>query len=195
MRLTVGATVAARELVTVSGERVSVPASGALVHLQFRRFAGCPVCNLHLRSFAHCHDELRAAGVREVVVFHAPADDLRRYTADLPFAVIPDPGKALYREFGVEASRRALLDPRAYATIARSIAHTLWEVLRHRRPAPPKSPYGGRWGLPADFLIAGDGRVVDVKYGAHAADHWPVGEVLRLALRGTAIAGPLRALH
>jgi peroxiredoxin len=138
MRLTVGATVAARELVTADGDPVAVPDPGTLVHLQFRRFAGCPVCNLHLRSFAHCHDELRAAGVDEVVVFHAPADDLRRYTADLPFAVIPDPGKALYREFGVEASRRALLDPRAYATIARSIAHTLWEVLRLARQAAPR---------------------------------------------------------
>jgi hypothetical protein len=114
-------------------------------------------------------------------------------TADGDRVAVPDPGKALYREFGVEASRRALLDPRAYATIARSIAHTLWEVPRHRRPAPPKSPYGGRWGLPADFLIAGDGRVVDVKYGAHAADHWPVGEVLRLARQAAPPVTPAAA--
>jgi hypothetical protein len=62
-------------------------------------------------------------------------------TADGDPVAVPDPGKALYREFGVEASRRALLDPRAYATIARSIAYTLWEVLRlARQAAPPVTP-------------------------------------------------------
>jgi hypothetical protein len=27
------------------------PDSHHLIHLQFRRYAGCPICNLHLRSF------------------------------------------------------------------------------------------------------------------------------------------------
>jgi hypothetical protein len=28
-----------------------------------RRFAGCPICNLHLREIARRHDELVAAGI------------------------------------------------------------------------------------------------------------------------------------
>ncbi|WP_259464520.1 hypothetical protein [Streptomyces sp. TLI_171] len=39
---------------TTGAELPPVPAGG-LLHLQFRRFAGCPVCNLHLRSFAVRH--------------------------------------------------------------------------------------------------------------------------------------------
>src|SRR5690349_23254091 len=101
----------------VSGRPVSLPQEGALVHLQFRRFAGCPVCNLHLRSFARRHRELEMAGVREVVLFHSPADELRPHTADLPFAVVADPDKRLYAEFGVASSPRALLDPRAWVPI------------------------------------------------------------------------------
>ncbi|WP_088960009.1 AhpC/TSA family protein [Micromonospora purpureochromogenes] len=101
-----------------------------LVHLQLRRFAGCPVCNLHLRSIVRQHAEIEAAGVREVVVFHSPADELRQHTEDLPFAVIADPDKRLYREFGVEPSVRALLSPRAWLPILRAVLRSSWAVLR-----------------------------------------------------------------
>lgn len=106
-----GSVVSARTLTPVAGPAVAVPDSGRLIHLQFRRFAGCPVCNLHLRSIVRRHQEIEAAGIREVVVFHSPAEELRKHTDDLPFAVVADPRKRLYREFGVEQARRALLSP------------------------------------------------------------------------------------
>jgi hypothetical protein len=49
-QVNVGEAVARRTLISVSGEPISMPDSHRLVHLQFRRFAGCPVCNLHLQS-------------------------------------------------------------------------------------------------------------------------------------------------
>lgn len=176
----------------VSGRRVAIPqapgegqgqARGqaqkpALVHLQFRRFAGCPVCNLHLRSFARRHDELEAASVREVVVFYSPADELRLHTADLPFAMVADPGRRLYAEFGVTASPRALLDPRAWLPILRAVAFAVGGVLAGTVCPPGLSPHGGRLGLPADFLIGPDGRVIACKYGAHVDDHWSVDDVI-----------------
>ena len=88
-----------RELSGVSGESVPIPAPDRLVHLQFRRFAGCPICNVHLQSIVRRHDEIANAGVREVVVFHSTDQELRRYVGELPFAVILDPDKALYAEF------------------------------------------------------------------------------------------------
>ena len=187
MRLTVGAAVPARELTPVAGAPVPVPDPDHVVHLQFRRFAGCPVCNLHLHSFARQHDTLRAAGVREVVVFHAPDPELRPQVADLPFAVIGDPQKRLYAEFGVESGRRALLDPRAWPAIVRGVLASLWGIVAHRRPAPSLNPTGGRLGLPADFLISPDGRILAAHYGQHANDQWPVTDVLALA--GQARAG------
>jgi hypothetical protein len=36
-------------------------------------------------------------------------------------------------------------------------------------------------GLPADFLIASDGRILAAKYGRHANDQWEVDELLQLA--------------
>jgi hypothetical protein len=46
---------------------------------------------------------------------------------------------------------------------------------------PPVNPDGGRFGLPADFLISRDGRVLARKYGAHASDQWSVVEILDFA--------------
>jgi peroxiredoxin len=166
-----------RELLSVTGERVQVPDPERLVHLQFRRFAGCPICSLHLRSMATRHDEIAAAGIREVVFFHSPADELRGYTADLPFATIADPDRRYYREFGVESGPRALLDPRAWAAIVRGGAMTL--LGRFRAPAAKQD--GGHLGLPADFLVDARGAVVAAKYGKHADDQWSVDELLSRA--------------
>ena len=62
-----------RELTTIQVERITIPVPEFRTHLQFRRFAGCPGRNLHLRSIAKQHDEIRGAGLREVVVFYSSA--------------------------------------------------------------------------------------------------------------------------
>ena len=165
------------EFRSVTGELIAVPDPQRLVHLQFRRFAGCPICNLHLQSFVSRHDEIENASIREVVFFHSPADELAEHTADLPFAAVADPDKVVYRRFGVEAGARALLDPRSWRAIVRGIALTSAGRFR----APSLRQPGGRLGLPADFLIAPDGTVLAAKYGRHADDQWSVDEVLALA--------------
>lgn len=180
-KLRLGSMVPPRALQAVTGELLPVPDSRRLVHLQFRRFAGCPVCDLHLRSFAARHAEIAAAGVREIAVFHSSPEELRRYTTELPFAVVPDAGKRLYPEFGVEAGVRALLDPRVWPAMVMGVAYSLVAVLLGRQPMPPTAPNGGRFGLPADFLIAPDGEVLACRYGEHAHDQWSVGDVLTLA--------------
>ena len=193
-RLHVGAVTSPKSLLSITGEDVHIPDPSGLVHLQFRRFAGCPVCSLHLRSFVQRHQEVAAAGVREVVLFHSSANALRRYASDLPFAVVADPGKRLYREFGVESSLRALFHWRTLIPIARAVAFGIWGILRHRRPMPPLlRPEGGRFGLPADFLIDRDGIVRSCHYGIHADDQWSVDELLRLAQRFDTDAQPARA--
>ncbi|WP_367132669.1 peroxiredoxin-like family protein [Saccharothrix sp. HUAS TT1] len=169
----------AREWEAVGGGAVRVPDPDRLVHLQFRRFAGCPVCNLHLRSIVQRHDEITAHGIAEVAVFHSSAAELAPYAADLPFAVVGDPRKRLYAEFGVGSAARSVLDPRAWGAMARGVLRDLGPVLRGRRPLPRAE--GGRLGLPADFLIAPDGEVVAEKRGQHASDQWSVDELLARA--------------
>jgi peroxiredoxin len=168
------------DLETVSGETVTVPDAERLVHLQLRRFAGCPVCNLHLHQQAKRHREIAGAGIRQFVVFHSTAKELSAHQADLPFPSVPDPKRRLYRYFGVEPSWRAFRSPRSWTAIIRGLSRSVWASAARRQPSPPLHPKGGRLGLPADFLIASDGRILACKYGNHAYDQWSVDELLEL---------------
>ncbi|NUR26143.1 MAG: AhpC/TSA family protein [Catenulispora sp.] len=170
------------DLRTLTGAPAELPdPGGRLVHVQFRRFAGCPVCNLHLRSFVRGVEELAAAGVQEMVFFHSSVDELREHVADLPLPIVADPEKRWYRRFGVEQGKRAMLDPRSWPAILAGSARSLGRLLTGRGRAPKLFPDGGRWGLPADFLIGPDGRVLACHYGSHADDQWSVAEVIALA--------------
>lgn len=171
---------------TVAGAPLTVPTAAPVTHIQFRRFAGCPVCSLHLRSFIARRDELTSAGVREVVVFHSTADALREHEGHLPFDVVPDPDKWLYRRFGVESSKLALLHPRAWGTVLVAIARRSILVLQGKHALPPLNPPGGRFGLPADFVIDSSGRLAAVHYGRRADDQMSVDEVLAAARAITA---------
>jgi len=184
-RIAIGTRIVPLELTTVSGVPAPLPCPGRLTHLQFRRFAGCPVCDLHLASFRRRHAEIMDAEIAEVVVFHSPAAALQAYSDELPFALIADPEKRLYRRFGVEQSPRALLDPRAWPFILGGVVRSLVRIVRGRQPMPPISPEGGSLGLPADFLIAPDGTLVACHYGAHAYDQWSVDTLLALGRIGS----------
>jgi peroxiredoxin len=177
-KLSVGDTITPRVLTTIGSEAVPVPDPERLVHLQFRRYAGCPICNLNLRSIARQHENIRAAGIREVAVFHSPAEDMLPHQGDLPFAVVADPRRSLYAEFGVEASRRAVVHPRAWTTPLNPAVYPV--VLRGLRNGGSPGPRHGETvlGLPADFLIGPAGRVIALRYGRHAGDQWTVAELL-----------------
>ncbi len=171
-----GDVVTSRQLSTIDGGVVSVPDPGRLVHLQFRRFAGCPICHLHVRSVAQRHGEIAAAGVIEVVLFHSTAEALRKHQADLPFAVVADPQRVLYDEFGIESSLASVAHPRAWLAGARGA----------RRQSSLSAGIGrgeDHFSKPGDFLIAPDGTVLAAKYGKHADDQWSVDEIIGLAQR------------
>jgi peroxiredoxin len=163
-RIHVGQVIGRKTLVDTDSGMVSVPDQNRLVHLQFRRFAGCPFCSLHLRSFVRRHDEITAANIREVVVFRSTTTALQRHHGDVPFVVVADPHGKLYADFGVGSAPGALLNPRVMLLALPNILRLL--------PGLPGLPSSGEsaLGLPADFLIAPDGQVRACKYGAHADD-------------------------
>ena len=192
-RLEVGDVLQVRELVSIHGDAVPIPEPPWLVHLQFRRYAGCPVCNLHLRSITRQHEELVAAGVREVVVFHSGTGTMLEFQGGLPFAAIADPEKELYAAFGVEemsagAAFGAALSPRSWLAAARALTR-----------APSLGGAVGRGeehlGLPADFLIGPEGLVHAAKYGRYVDDHWSVDELLDLTTSVRDASDPTQAPH
>lgn len=84
-----------------------------------------------------------------------------------------------------------MLHPRAWWPILRAVGHSLVAIVRRRQAPPSLVPKGGRFGLPADILVAADGRVVASHYGDHADDQWSVDEVLERA-RPAAVSRSLR---
>ena len=172
-RLRAGDTFAAREREELAGVRVRIPDPQKLVHLQMRRYAGCPICSLHLRAFVQRKQDLERAGVREVAVFHSSADALRKVQAELPFDVVPDPQRQLYAALGVTTSPLALLHPLGLRAVLRG-------ALSRASAAPSVGVGDGLFGLPADFLVAPQGRIIAAKYGVHADDQWSIDELLAL---------------
>jgi peroxiredoxin len=158
-------------LQSVTGASIAMAPPARPVHLQLRRFAGCPVCNLHLRSFAERADEIEAAGILVVAAFRSPADALAPYQAELPLLLVADPDGQLYTLAGVGSSPAAMAHPSALGAALRG----LW-----RTQQPGYRSQDAAFGLVGDVLIGTDGRVLALHRGAHANDQWDVDTLLAL---------------
>lgn len=170
-RRSVNEVLAPFRLTTLSHGELDVP-SAALTHLQFRRYAGCPICNLHLRTFAKGVAQLDAANVRTIAFFHSTRESMIPYQGDLPFPVVADPARHWYQLFGVERSPLGLLHP-----------SVMWAGMKGLASVPSNAlaGEGGHDGLPADFLIDAEGKIRGLSYGRHANDQWSLEEVLTRA--------------
>ncbi len=148
------------------------PTHGVYRHLQFHRFAGCPVCNLAVRAFVERYDELEAAGVETTMFFHSTVEELRAALegVTLPFDIIADPEREKYARYGVERSAFGIFSPKFMAKAMRGMASGFISA--------PWGHTGGMTGLPADFLLDSHGVLRRVHYGAHAADSYTVDDVL-----------------
>jgi len=155
----------------VTGEAIHLPDPKRLVHLQFRRFVDCPICNTHIAQFRKRAGEIEAAGIHEVIVFHSSPESIRSHQKDVPFLMVGDPEKVFYKEFGVESSL-GFMSLKALGAAVRGMMHGHFGLRVYS---------GGPLGLPADFLIEPSGRINAVKYGTDAYDQWSVDELLTLA--------------
>jgi len=172
MKIKVGQRIDPFTVETITGGTQLIPdPTRPLTHLQFRRFAGCPICNFHLHEFSKNVDRINGAGIREVVFFHSSRDEMLKYQEKLPFKTVADPDKTYYKRFGVEASWRAPMHPKAmWASVKGALLGKMSVTMEN-----------GPLGLPADILIDAQGMVVAVKYGTHAYDQWDVSQVLAMA--------------
>ena len=171
-KLTAGSLFPAMNARNIHGAAVSSPDStGKWVHLQFRRYSGCSICNLHLQSILRRHTEIEGEHIREIVVFHSNDKALLPYQGNFPFDVIGDPDRKLNRQYGVESSLFAILNPGAWLGILKG------NLAKEKPPAgefTKRSPLG----LPADFLISPDGMLKAIHYGKHGYDQWSADELL-----------------
>ncbi len=108
-------------------------------------------------------------------MFHSPKESLLPFQGKFPFDVIGDPEKKLYEQFGVGSSIFSVLDVR------------VWPKMKEGNSIvdrPKGDPEGGPLGLPADFLVGSDGKIVAVHYGRHAYDQWSVDDVIQISKLG-----------
>ncbi|MCK6444797.1 MAG: redoxin domain-containing protein [Planctomycetes bacterium] len=136
-----------------------------------------------MRQFAARHTECAAASLEIVRVFHSPVEALAHYVEAeprVPFPVLADPTRRVYRAFGVRRGLAALLRPSGWRRAREAARAGL-------RPRWRDTFAHGISGFPADFLIGADGRIEQARYGANFTDSLTVDEALRWA-RGDARA-------
>src|SRR6516164_6303236 len=77
MKFTPGDMLRTTVMEAVTGEAIDLPDPKRLVHLQFRRFVDCPICNTRIAEFRRRARETQAAGIKEVIVFHSSPQSIR----------------------------------------------------------------------------------------------------------------------
>jgi len=142
-----------------------------IVLVKFYRFATCPVCNLHLRNFTRRYELLQQAGLPTIAIFHSPNWRLEKAIGhDLPFEMIADPEKRIFRSYGVQFSLAGMFS---------------WPVMRDYMfalkagyPAGMLTHDGGIKGHPADFIVGRGGKILYAHYGKDYSDSLSVDQVL-----------------
>ena len=132
--------------------------------LLFLRYYGCTLCQYDIHLFKEHYEEITAAGGQMLVVLQSdPARLAGQMTrGDLPFDLVCDPDKKLYRQFEISpaASMGDLVNDKAMAKIAKAKAagmvHGEYE--------------GEELQLPAAFVMDAQGRLLYAHYGKGAED-------------------------
>ncbi|MGV8835897.1 peroxiredoxin-like family protein [Cellvibrio sp.] len=166
-KLLKGSKINPRSLTDIYGNLVAIPDGKQFIHLQFRRFSGCPICNVHIGRLVARKVELDANNIKEVIVFYSENEKILENLSAIPFALIGDPKKKLYHEFGVEKSILSVLNPLSWPAAFWGVAKNIMRPLRFM-PSGDESMFG----LPADFLIDPNGLICELHYGTHAYDQW-----------------------
>ncbi len=138
---------------------------GRQLLLSFYRYAGCPLCNYRLERLIILLPRFRRLGLDMVAVFQSPKDSIRFYVEnrhEAPFPIVADPGRELYRKYGVENSWKGLFrGALRFDTLLRAA----------RRGFYPGKIEGNPATVPADFLIDADLIVREAYYGRDVGDH------------------------
>jgi len=139
--------------------------------LSFYRYASCPLCNLRIAQLIQHYDELSSKGLSIIAFFQSPKESIQEYVGkqDVPFAIIPDPERRIYRLYGIESSWFGYIrGGLSFSMIKALMSGFMFGKMEGRKNL-----------LPADFLIE-DLVVKRAYYGKKISDHIPLEEILTL---------------
>lgn len=170
MKLRVGDDAPDVALRALDGTRLDCGRPEGPVVVSFTRYAGCPVCQLHVGRMAAAMPEFRARACGVWMVFQSTPERLGEAMARWQpgFAAVADPAGELYDAFGAAASVTGYLHPRSLAALVRATV----AGKRHGR-------FEGReTQMPADFVLGPGGRIALARYGGDVGDDAPVEALL-----------------
>lgn len=176
MKLSVGAQAPSFTLPDLHGQVIGLEQfRGRKLLLSFYRYASCPFCNLRVHQLSKQAPAWQVRGLDLVAVFQSPRESILEYAGSeaRPFAILPDPERGLYRQYGVEGSWGGFL--KAGLQLGK-VAAAMKEGFM------PGKMEGDINMVPADFIIDEDGRVLVAYYGRDISDHLPE-EVIEQHLR------------
>jgi thioredoxin-dependent peroxiredoxin len=149
----------------IQGDTISLDQfAGQWLLLAFLRFAACPRCGLRIYSLSLRYPTLAAQGLKIVAFVESSRENIlgQPYAQTAPFPIIADPQQNYYKQYGVEVSRFGLW----WGGMTRKK-----ELARGYELGFGKGPMDGPdERMPADFLIAPDGRIRVAHYGHDSGD-------------------------
>ena len=147
---------------------------GGSTLLSFFRNAACAICNFRVHQLIERYPEYQQRGLRIIAVFESPRERSLAYVAkqDATFPIIADPSAELYSLYGVESSAAKVAAtmqmPETPAVIQQAAAHGF-------ALTPEEGSNFDR--MPADFLLAHDGRIITAHYADYVMDHMPLARI------------------
>ncbi len=169
MRLRAGESAQPFEVTDIFGGRINLrDFEGQKLMLSFYRYASCPLCNLRVHQLASRFDEFKANNLNLLAFFQSPQASIAKYVGrqDVPFPIVADPEREVYRQYGVESSWAGF-----FMAGVTKLPHLIKASLKGFLPGKME----GKTALvPADFLIGPDLKIEVVYYGHDIGDHLPM---------------------
>lgn len=154
----------------LQGKRISLEDyKDKKVLLSFYRYASCPLCNLRISQIIRKFDELNKKGLKIIAFFQSPKESMLQYVGkqDVPFPLIPDSKREVYKLYGVEKSWSKYV-----------LGGMTGKMHKARKLGFKIGKMEGQLNLvPADFLIE-NLTIKRAYYGKNIADHLPFDEIL-----------------
>ena len=150
---------------------------GKKIILSFYRNVSCPFCNRRIHAIMGNNLKLKNSGVQLVLMFESSNKKLSEsvfHQGVLPWPLIGDPEKLVYKKYGVEASALKAITTLLHSNPIKAMQETKAFNLPEDKEATISL-------IPADFFIDEHFKIVKAHYGKHFDDHISLDEIKAFA--------------
>lgn len=144
---------------------------GKKLLISFFRYASCPFCNLRFHRLSEKQDQFAEMGLQQLAFFESPVESILKHAgkSNSPIAIIADPKRKTYRQYGVETSLSGFI-----GGIITRIPEVTMAMFKGYLPGKMEGDYTM---MPADILIGPDLKIAKAHYGKDLGHHLPLEEI------------------